>query len=76
MKRLIRKFAFWLLDLIKHEPEKDEDQTFNEHICVDKGHIWRSELDKKHQQSINVETKDRTYCVRCGQKYHKHIYKS
>lgn len=76
MKRLIQKFAFWLLDITKNQLIRDELQILKEIKCVEEGHIWRSEFDRKHQQSINTKTRNRVYCVRCGQKYHEHVYKS
>lgn len=74
MKQLIRKFAFWLLDITNYKPKQDALQIAKEQKCVEEGHIWRSELSKT-PNAINLKTKNRIFCVRCGQKYHEHIYK-
>lgn len=75
MRRLLQKLAFWLLDVTKYKPVRDELQTLKEMKCAEKGHIWISDY-LKSENADNVPTKDRCYCLRCGQKYHEHIYKN
>lgn len=57
-----------------NKEEKNELQILKEQDCVAKGHIWRS-YGIKDASSDNLKTQNRVYCVRCGQKYHKHIYR-
>lgn len=80
MKHLLENFAFWLLDkvkskhFVKSEHEKDDLQILREQKCVAKGHIWKS-YGIKNASNDDLTTSERCFCARCGQKYHKHIYK-
>lgn len=74
MKQFIRKICFWILDKTKTQKKiTPESQVLAEQECVINGHIWRSKLHK-NEGPYEVGTKERVYCVRCGQKYHEHIY--
>ena len=74
MKRLLRSICFWILDKTKSKKKNSPmSQILAEQECVANGHIWKSKLHK-NEGPYEVKTKDRIYCVRCGQKYHKHIY--
>lgn len=86
MKKTLFKFALWLAnktkpsldismsDVVEENQNKSELQKFKEHECVEKGHIWRS-YGIKNSDNDKISTKERCFCARCGQKYHKHIYK-
>lgn len=80
MKKLLQSFAFWILDktkskdVVKSKHWTDELQILKEQECVAKGHIWKS-YGIKDASNDDLTTKERCFCARCGQKYHKHIYK-
>ena len=74
MKRLLRSICFWILDKTKGKKKNSlMSQILAEQECVVNGHIWKSKLHK-NEGPYEVKTKDRVYCVRCGQKYHEHVY--
>lgn len=74
MKKILRKFAFWILDRVKISQEKDDLQVFKEQECVAKGHIWKT-YGIKNAENDNLKTNERCFCARCGQRYHQHVYK-
>lgn len=43
-------------------------------ICFFFGHKWDSKFDPK--QELKKPIKDRTFCKRCGIKYHQHQYQT
>lgn len=80
MKHLLENFAFWLLDKtkgnrhVKSKQQNDDLQILKEQECVAKGHIWKT-YGIKDASNDDLTTSERCFCARCGQKYHKHIYK-
>lgn len=48
-------------------------QKLKELVCLIFGHKWESSFDPKIEETKTIDK--RTYCKRCGIKYHIHEYK-